>query len=179
MQNKIKILNKEFELFLSSDQIQNRIKELAVNLNNDMKHSSVVFLSILNGSIYFTADLTRQLDFSCEISCVKVNSYSAMSSSANINKLIGIERSLKGKHIVIIEDIIDTGLTLNEIMNWLKEFEPSKIDVVTLLLKPIALKFDIKPDYIGFEVPDHFYLGYGMDYNKQGRNFRDIYKYLK
>ena len=172
----IKVLDKYFEPYISADKIQERIQALGSQITQDLGDKNPTFLAVLNGAFFFAADLFKALDFNCHISFVKIASYEGLSSSGQVRQLLGLDENLKGKHVVIIEDIVDTGHTMHDLLIDLKKLEPASVKVATLLMKPEALKFPVKPDYIGFEVPDLFLIGYGLDYNKEGRHFNDIYK---
>jgi hypoxanthine phosphoribosyltransferase len=145
-------------------------------MNVELKAANPVFLAVLNGSFFFAADLLKKLNFEYEISFVKIGSYSGLQSGPDLKTLVGLDENLTGRNVVIIEDIIDTGRTMNEIVRQLKEIHVFDIKIATLVIKPGSLAFAVKPDYTGFETPDDFLIGYGLDFNKQGRHFRDIYK---
>lgn len=173
---RIKILDRYFTKFIPAHEIQEAIKKVAEQMNNDLKDKDVVFLGILNGSFMFAADLYKQLSFYSIITFLKVASYQGTTSSGNVRQLIGINEDIKGKTVVIIEDIIDTGITIDNITRQLVGFEPKEILVATFLLKPDALKKDVKIDYVGMKIPNDFIVGYGLDYDGYGRNLADIYK---
>jgi len=176
--NHITIKNKKFELFLGSEAIQNRITELAKILSDDLKDKNPVFLGILNGSFMFAADLLRQLSFDARITFLKLASYKGAKSTGDIKQLIGLNENLTNENVVILEDIVDTGLTIEHIMNQISGYKPASVKIVTLLLKSAAYKKNIQLDYIGFKIPDDFVVGYGLDYEGFGRNYKDIYKII-
>lgn len=176
---KVKIYDKEFELSISSSAIQDAVNDIADRLNNDMKDKDVIFIGILNGVFMFAADIFKRLNFNCEISFLKLCSYEAESSTGNVKTLIGINENLKGKTVVLIEDIVDTGITLENAIEQIKEHDPVEIRIVTLLFKPDAYKKDIYLDYIGLKIPNKFIIGYGLDYNGFGRNYEDIYTLVR
>ncbi|MFW5657962.1 MAG: hypoxanthine phosphoribosyltransferase [Bacteroidota bacterium] len=173
---KIKILEKTFELFISSDEIDAINKRLAQAINRDFNGREVMFLPILNGAFIFAADLIRQVNLSCNVSFLKLASYKGVQSAGDVVKLIGINENLRGKVIIIIEDIIDTGITISELIDNLKEQGPAEINIVTLLYKPDKCVREIKIDYLGKEIGNRFVVGYGLDYNGFGRNLPDIYQ---
>ena len=172
---KIKINDKCFELLIKSSEIQNAINEIAKKMNNDMKGKDVVFVCILNGAFIFASDLLKKIKFKCCITFIKLSSYKQIKSSGVIKKLIGINEEIKDKSIVIIEDIVDTGMTIESTIARLLEYKPKEIKIATLLFKPQAYTKNIEIDYIGFKIPDNFVVGFGLDYNGYGRNLRDIY----
>ncbi len=172
---KIKVLDKEFEISISSEKIQSRITELAKQLSADMGDKNPVFIAILNGSFMFASDLFKQVDFDAQITFLKLASYQGTSTSGSVKQLIGLNQDIKGQHVVILEDIVDTGITLENIMRQLDGFQPASIRIVTLLFKPESFTKDMKLDYVGFTIPNDFIVGYGLDYNGYGRRYRDIY----
>lgn len=173
---KIKLKDKEFGVSLGSDEIQKIIKQIANTINMDFKGKETpLFISILNGSFMFTADLLKHIDFNCEISFLKLSSYLGTSSTGSVKELIGINESIQGRSVIVLEDIVDTGITLEQIVIELKKLNPAEIKVATFLFKPAAYKKDIKIDYVGKEIPNDFIIGYGLDYDGLGRNLPDIY----
>jgi hypoxanthine phosphoribosyltransferase len=172
----ITVNNKPFEVYIEEAKIQARIAELAAQMNLDLKDKKPLFLAVLNGSFLFAADLFKKLTIDCEISFVKLSSYEGTQSTEKVKKLIGLNEDIKGRTIVVLEDIVDTGITINEMMSQLMEHEPSEIKIATLLFKPAAYIKRVHLDYVGFEVPKVFLLGYGLDYDGLGRNLNDIYK---
>lgn len=175
MNNRVTVLDKEFEISITAKQISDIINGLAARINNDLKNKDVVFLGILNGSFIFAADLFRKINFPSKITFLKLASYDGLSSSGKIKRLIGLNESIKGKTLVIIEDIIDSGNTLEHIIMQLRGYEPKEIKIATLVFKPMAYKKDFKIDYIGMEIPNDFIVGYGLDYDGYGRNLENIY----
>ncbi len=176
---RIKVFDKDFELFLSSDNIQNRIKELAIEISDDLKDMDPLFIGILNGSFMFAADLLKSLDFDARISFLKLASYHGASSTGKVKQLIGLNQDIRDLNIVILEDIVDTGKTLDTIVRQLNAYQPASFRIATLLYKPEACKEEIKPDYIGFTIPNEYFIGYGLDYEGYGRNYQDIYSLVK
>ncbi len=176
----ITIKDKSFSLSISSDSIQNRIKELAKQINADYKDKRPLFISVLNGAFLFTADLFKQLDIDCEISFLRVSSYEGgVASTGQLRNLLWVNEDIKNRHIILLEDIVDKGDTATFILEELNKQEPADIRIATLLLKPNALKYDIKIDYVGFEIPNDFIVGYGLDYDGLGRNLGNIYKIIE
>ncbi|MDR2801693.1 MAG: hypoxanthine phosphoribosyltransferase [Prevotellaceae bacterium] len=174
---RVKLHDKEFEIAIRHDQIQTAIGVVAQKIREDMKGEPVpVFLSILNGSFMFTADLLKQMDFNCEVSFVKLESYSGVASTGKVQELLGLNTDISGRTVIIVEDIVDTGNTLVELVEVLKKRRPKQIKVATFLLKPEAYDKDIPIDYVGMKIPNDFIVGYGLDYDQLGRNLRNIYK---
>lgn len=170
------IKDKEFEKFISSGEITNQIKSLASRINSDYDTKKPLFIAILNGSFMFAADLMKEITIPCEISFVKVASYSEMESSGNVKQLIGLNENIFKKDVVIIEDIIDTGKTISKIIEEFRSLGASSTEVVTLLQKPETNTMSEKLKYIGFNIPKKFVVGYGLDYDGLGRNLKDIYQ---
>lgn len=177
--SRIKIHNKYFESFITESQLQDTVSIMAEKLNNEMAGQTPVFLAILNGSFMFASDLLKNITIPCEISFVKFISYSGTSSTKNLNELIGLEASLAGRIVVIVEDIIDTGFTLQKVIEKLKELGVKRVFIATLLFKPGAFKMSYPIDLVGIEIPNDFIVGYGLDYDKLGRNLKNIYKIVE
>ena len=172
------ILDKKFREIITSETIQRRVDELAVMINNDLCGKDVIFLGILNGAFLFAADLFKRIEFSARISFVKLASYEGTKSSGTIKELIGWNEDIKDKTVVVVEDIVDTGITLERIMAELIMRKAAEIKIVTAFFKPDAYKSKITIDYTGFEIPDDFVVGYGLDYEGYGRNLSSIYKLI-
>jgi hypoxanthine phosphoribosyltransferase len=173
------ILDKNFREFLTEKVIQERIEELAKQINKDLAGKEVVFLGILNGAFLFAADLFRQIDFNARISFIKLASYQGTTSQGLIKELIGWNEDIKNKTIVIIEDIVDTGNTLERIVDELIIRKASEIKVATMFFKPGAYTKQIQLHYIGFEIPNDFVVGFGLDYDGFGRNLPSVYTLVK
>jgi hypoxanthine phosphoribosyltransferase len=171
----IHILDKKFNIYLTEKVIQQRIEELAKQVNNELAGKEVVFLGILNGAFLFAADLFRRIDFPARISFVKLASYKGTSSSGSIKELIGWNEDINNKTIVVLEDIIDTGNTLERIVDELVMRKAAEIRIAALLYKPDAYTKQIPLHYIGFEIPNNFVVGYGLDYDGFGRNLPSVY----
>jgi hypoxanthine phosphoribosyltransferase len=174
--NRKLINNKPFELYLSSNVIQTRIADMAKELSLKLKDKDPLFLGILNGSFMFASDLFKQIDIDAQITFLKLASYQGTKTTGAVKQLIGLNQSITGQNIVILEDIVDTGVTLEHIVNQLAGYKPASMQIVTLLFKPESYKKNIKLDYVGFEIPNDFIVGYGLDYDGYGRNSKDIYK---
>ena len=175
----ITLKDKRFEPYISKEQIDERIKALALQLKEDIGNEEALFLGILNGSFVFASDLIRECDFPMTISFVKVASYLGTKSTGSVSQLIGLNESLLGKTVIVVEDIVDTGKTVDKIDALLRNAGASKIKYATLLYKPDAYTKDIKIDYKAFEIPKEFVVGYGLDYNGWGRNIKSIYKIVE
>lgn len=172
----IKVHDKSFEVYLSAEVIQKRIEEIAKEINNDFKDKRPLFIAILNGSFMFASDLFKYLKIDAEICFIKLASYKGMKSSGKVVTSIGLEEDLFDKDVVILEDIVDTGKTLHNFLPKLLHQQPKLLKIVTLLHKPDATEFDLKLDYVGFQIPNKFVVGYGLDYDGLGRNFKEIYQ---
>ena len=170
------IHDQQFDIFLSADKIKNRIQEMAQQLNEDYKDRNPLFLSILNGAFIFTADLFREINIPAEVSFIKLKSYRRMETTGKVKELLGLEHNIFNRNIIIVEDIVDTGKTLQHILEEFKELGTKSIEILTLLYKPEANKVPLDLKYIGFEIPNEFVVGYGLDYEGYGRNLKDIYK---
>ena len=174
---RVKLHDKEFEISIKHDEIQTAIGVIAQEIRKDMKgEDTPVFLSILNGSFMFSSDLLKQMDFNCEVSFIKLSSYNDTSSSGKVSQLIGLNTNIKGRTVIVLEDIVDTGNTLVELIPVLEKYEPKQIKIASLLLKPDAYDKNIPIHYVGIRIPNDFIVGYGLDYNELGRNLRNIYK---
>jgi hypoxanthine phosphoribosyltransferase len=176
---RINVYDKEFELTLSSETIQKRIQELAIEISNDLKDLNPVFLGILNGSFMFASDLLKRINFDARITFLKLASYQGTTASGKVQHLIGLNQDIKDLNIVILEDIVDTGKTMDTIIRQLNVYQPASIRIATLLYKPDSCKEEIKLDYIGFTIPNKFVVGYGLDYKGYGRKYKDIYSIVK
>ncbi len=174
--NSIQVLDKEFVPYLVEKEIQEKITALAVQLNKDYAGKKPIFLSILNGSFLFTADLFKQITIEAEVCFIKLASYKGMTSSGNIITAIGLEANVRGRDIIILEDIIDTGKTLHHYLPQLLSSSPASVKIAVLLNKKEALQFPVQIDYTCFEIPNKFVVGYGLDYDGLGRNSKDIYQ---
>ena len=172
----MKISNLDFGIFLSEAQLQARVKQMAADIDRDYKRKSPLFLPVLNGSFIFAADLLRHLSIQSRVSFVKHASYNGTSSSGQLKSLIGLQESVFKQDVVIIEDIVDTGLTIQQVVEELSSLGTTSVEVVALLRKEHSKTNKIQPRYIGFDIPDTFVVGYGLDYEGFGRNLRDLYQ---
>ncbi len=172
----IKLHDKYFKSYISKEQIQEATKSLVKKVYTDCKDERPIFIGILNGCFMFVADFVRQYNGECEVSFVKLASYQGTSSSGKIKQLVGVNEDLEGKTVVILEDIIDTGNTLQEIYNIFEDKKLKELKIATLFFKPDVFKKELNIDYIGIEIPDKFIVGYGLDYDGIGRNLADIYQ---
>lgn len=171
----VSIHDKNFVKSISSAKIQRAISGIATKINKDFKDQQPLFISVLNGSFMFTADLLKKVKCECEVSFVKMASYSGTSSSGKVNELIGLNQDIKGRTVIVLEDIVDSGSTIQKLIPELKKRGPKTIKIATLFFKPDKYESDLKLDYIGIEVPGGFLVGYGLDYDGLGRNLSDIY----
>ncbi len=171
----VEVKDKEFTISIPAAEIQKRVKELGVAISSDLEGKKPIFLAVLNGSFVFAADLLREVTIPCEISFIRMASYSGTSSTGKVKEVLGITESLKGRTVVIIEDIIDSGLTMQELIALLEKKEPAEIHIAALLVKPDNLKVSLDIPYCCFKIPNDFIVGYGLDYDGEGRNLKDIY----
>jgi hypoxanthine phosphoribosyltransferase len=176
---RIQLLDKEFSLSIPASDIKRAIWQMADKINRDLKDKNPLMVCILNGSFMFSADLMKLVEFPCQISFVKLASYEGMGSTGKVKELIGFNEELKGRTVVLLEDIVDTGVTVENSVEQLLQTGASEVIVATLLYKPEACKRDIKLDYVGMEIPNDFIVGYGLDYNGYGRNLPDIYSLVE
>lgn len=167
--------NKRFELFISSAAIAQKIRETGKLIAEEYGSKNPVFLCVLNGAYVFAADLLRQVDVPGEVCFIKLSSYEDMRSTGEVQTVIGLNADLQGRHVVVIEDIIDTGKTIYELLPRLTDMEPASVKLACLLSKPEARTHEVNIDYNCFEIPDKFVIGYGLDCNGLGRNLPDIY----
>lgn len=175
---KIKILDKEFQISIPNATIQRSVEQVAIQINEDYANQEVLFICILNGAFMFAADLLQRIKIPNQISFVKISSYSGDSSTGVTNQLIGINENISGRNVIVLDDIIETGLTLNHIVNELKSLNPASLKIATLLFKPQAYHHNHKIDYFGLEITNDFIVGYGLDYKGYGRNYEDIYSVI-
>jgi hypoxanthine phosphoribosyltransferase len=172
----IQVLDKTFVPYLSEQEIQDRINQLAIQINADYEGKNPLFIGILNGSFMFASDLYKNITTPSTISFIKLASYKGTTSTGTVIKSIGLEENLQDKDIIIIEDIVDTGKTMSAFIPSLQQLQPASIRICTLLHKPDALQFPLSLDYVGFNIPDKFVVGYGLDYDGYGRNSREIFQ---
>lgn len=172
---KVTLKDKTFRINIPASEINKAVGEVAHRINHELKDKKPLFLVVLNGAFMFASDLMKKLTIDCEVSFVKLSSYEGTGSTGNVKQLIGLNEELKGRTVVIVEDIVDTGLTMENLMQHLEKMEPAEIKVATLLYKPEAYRKRIELDYVAIIVPNDFLVGYGLDYDGLGRNLPDIY----
>ena len=175
MKPTIQIHDKHFEVFIEKSIIEKRIIELASKINQDYYGRCPIFLAILNGSFMFAAELMKSIEVSCEITFLRVSSYQATESTGRVHQILGLLENIENRDVIVVEDIVDTGLTMVEIKQQLLVQNPASLSIITLFQKPEALKQPIDIQYIGFEIENKFVLGYGLDYDGLGRNLSDLY----
>ncbi len=173
----VDILDKRFELSISSEEILAAVQKVADKMNTNLIGKDPVFLCVLNGAFMFGADLLKRITIPCEISFVKLSSYHGTESTGEVNTLIGLNEHLKGKTVVILEDIVDSGITIKKLHKELINLEAGEIHISSMLLKPDAYHGELPIEYVGLEIPNDFVVGYGLDYDGYGRNLEDIYKF--
>lgn len=177
--SRVTIKDKTFETSIPESEILQRVKAVAARINKDMEGKNPLFLAVLNGAFVFAADLMREITIPCEISFVKLASYQGTTSTGKITEVIGINEDLTGRDIIIVEDIVDTGLTMKRMVETLGTRKPASIHICALLVKPDKLQVDLNIEYAAMEIPNDFIVGYGLDYDQQGRNLKDIYTLVK
>ena len=170
----IKIKDKEFVPMISEAEIKERVKAVAQQISKDMEGKNPLLLAVLNGSFVFAADLMREITIPCEISFVKLASYQGTTSTGKVKEVIGINEDLSGRSIIIVEDIVESGLTMKRMIESIGTRNPESVNICTLLLKPDRLKTDLDIKYVAFSIPNDFILGYGLDYDQQARGLKDI-----
>lgn len=173
--NTVKVKDKEFVISIPEDRILGEVDRLAARLNRDLEGTNPLFLCVLNGSFMFAADLFRRISIPAEISFVKLASYDGTASTGKVKELVGLSEDITGRTVVIVEDIVDTGCTMQKLVADLKARSPKTVHVCTLLLKPEKLQVPLDVEYVALEIPNDFIIGYGLDYDGHGRNFKDIY----
>lgn len=175
----VRVKDKQFALYIEEERILDRVKTMATQMNNDLKGKNPLFVVILNGSFIFAADLLREIHIPCEITFVRVASYEGTNSTGEVKQLLGLKENIEGRTIVIVEDIIDSGLTMKELLRMLETKHPAEIHIATLLVKPDNLKVDLEIPYRCFDIANEFIVGYGLDYDNEGRNLRHIYQVME
>jgi hypoxanthine phosphoribosyltransferase len=170
----VQVHDKSFGPFIDKHKIEARVAELAAQISRDYEGRRPLFLAVLNGSFIFAADLFRHLTIAAEISFIKLASYKGTSSTGHVITAIGLEESLSGRDVILVEDIVDTGKTLSSFIPEVLQRNPASLKIATFLTKSEALQYDVKADYVGFNIPDKFVVGYGLDYDGCGRNIPDL-----
>ena len=172
----IRVHDKQFEPYLTAEEISSRIKMVAHHINQDYAGKKPLFIAILNGSFMFASDLFKEVSIDAEICFIKLASYKGTKSTGHVITAIGLDMDIIGRDIIIVEDIVDTGKTLSEFLPQIHHQQPASVKIVALLHKPDATVYPIKIDYLGFTIPNKFVVGYGLDYDGLGRNIREIYR---
>ncbi len=176
---RIKLLDKEFQLSIPASDLKKVLWQMAEKINRDLEGKNPLMVCILNGSFMFSADLMKLIEFPCQISFVKLSSYRGMGSTGKVREIFGLDEDLTGRTVVLLEDIVDTGVTVNNTIKQLKDKGVKELKVATLLFKPDACLHPVNLDYVGMEIPDKFIVGYGLDYDGYGRNLPDIYSVVE
>jgi hypoxanthine phosphoribosyltransferase len=171
----IQILDKSFRLSIGEAEILTAVKNVADQINLEMKDSNPLFICVLNGAFMFAGDLMKIIDFPCEITFVKLSSYEGLYTTGSVKEVIGLNESVVGRNVIVVEDIVDTGHTMEKILDSLNAKGAKSIKIATFLQKPDALQRDITVDYVAMKIPNDFIVGYGLDYNGYGRNLKQIY----
>ena len=175
MDKEISVKDKKFRVSITADEIQKNVKRVADEINRDYKGGDIRFVGILNGAFMFAADLMKNITVDCNIDFVKVSSYSGTSSTGEVTELIGLNKDIAGKDVIIVEDIVDTGITMGEVLPTLQAKGAKTVEIAVLLMKPGKLRVPLSVKYCAMEIPNEFIVGYGLDYDQQGRNLKDIY----
>ena len=178
MKDTITIKDKQFELFIEQEVIEQGIKRVAEQMNAELDGKDPVFLAVLNGAFMFAGELMKEVSVPSEITFVRLASYQGTATTHRVQEVLGLNESIKGRVVVIVEDIVDSGNTMVALTAELMKHEPAEVKIATLLFKPAALKQDLSPDYVALEIPNDFIVGYGLDYDGYGRNLKDIYKVI-
>ncbi len=171
----VQIKEKLFRISIPESEILAAVKKVAEQINADLGDSNPLFICVLNGAFMFASDLMKEINFPCQLTFVKLSSYQGLYTSGNVKEIIGLNESIVGRNVVVVEDIVDTGITMERILDSLAAKGAKDIHVATFLQKPDALQRDIKIDYVAMKIPNDFIVGYGLDYDGYGRNLRDIY----
>ncbi|KEQ31820.1 hypoxanthine phosphoribosyltransferase [Pedobacter antarcticus] len=175
--NTIQVGDRSFEILIENETINKKTRLLGIQLNVDYEGRCPIFIGVLNGSFLFMADLVKEMEIQCEVGFIRVSSYQGTGSTGTVKEILGLSDQLKGRDIILVEDIVDTGFTLKTILEKVYEQQPASVQVCTLLYKPDALIYPLEElKYIGFEIPNEFVVGYGLDYDGLGRNLTSIYK---
>lgn len=175
----VQVNDKKFSLYISENEIKKQVKKVAAGMNEELAGKKPLFLVVLNGAFMFAADLLREIDIPCEVSFVRVSSYEGTTTTGKVKQLIGLNENIEGRTLVIVEDIIDSGITMREMLRMLKEKNPADVRVASLFVKPDNLQVELDIHYRCFDIANDFIVGYGLDYDQEGRNLPDIYKILE
>ncbi|MFN3783160.1 MAG: hypoxanthine phosphoribosyltransferase [Spirosomataceae bacterium] len=171
----IQVKDKHFVPFLSKEILAQRVKELAQKINQDYASKDPLIIGVLNGAFIFLSDLFKELEIDCEVTFIRVASYQKMNSSGHVKQIIGLQEDISNRDIILVEDIVDTGLTMQQLVAQIQALKPASLEIVTLLHKPAALKVPLDLKYVGFEIENRFVVGYGLDYDGHGRNLDAVY----
>lgn len=171
----IQVKDKRFAISIPEQEILAAVQRVADAINRDLEGKDPLFLSVLNGAFMFTADLMKRITIPCEVSFIKLSSYQGTSSTGQVRQLLGLNQSIQGRTVVIVEDIVDTGLTMQELLQLLAAQQPAEVHIATLLVKPDKLQVPLHIEYAAMQIPNDFIVGYGLDYDGFGRNYKDIY----
>jgi hypoxanthine phosphoribosyltransferase len=172
----IQIKDLSFTPFILRNELMSRIQEIAIDINNSYQNKKPLFISVLNGSFMFTSDLMKQIDLECELKFINISSYEGIKSTGKIKEEFGFGKWVNDRHIIILEDIVDTGNTMNYLLKKIQQWDPASVEVATLFLKTECLDYDLDLRHVGFEIPNKFIVGYGLDYDGLGRNYPDVYQ---
>lgn len=172
----VRLADKQFEVYITEEELRMEVKSLAEQINSEFAGQEVVFIGVLNGAFMFASDLIKEINLDCQISFVKMSSYRGTRTSGMVEELIGLNTELQGRNVILLEDIIDTGLTIDKIIGLVDAQKPKTVRICTLLYKPTAFKGQNKPHFVGFSIPDAFVVGYGLDYMELGRNLKEVYQ---
>jgi hypoxanthine phosphoribosyltransferase len=175
----ITVKDRQFRLFIPYEEIQQKIRVMGEQIDREYRDKDLLFLSILTGSFMFTADLLKHITTDCEVAFTRVASYKGMQSTGVVRSLMGFDENVKGRYVIILEDIIDSGRTMNSLIPELQKLEPAGIAIASLIIKPEALKHPVKVSYSCFSISNEFIVGYGLDYDGYGRNLKDIYQVVE
>jgi len=176
---KLEVKEKMFVKCIDHATIQAAVKKIADRLNKEYCEDVPVFISVLNGAFMFTADLLKEYKGFCELAFITVSSYKGTQTTGKVELVLELAKDIRNRRVIILEDIVDSGITASYLISKFAELEPKDVKVATFLLKPEALKTEVRPDYVGIEIPNDFIIGYGLDYDGYGRNYKDIYKVLE
>jgi hypoxanthine phosphoribosyltransferase len=168
--------NKQFEVFISKKEIESAVERIANSMNRDLAGKNPLFISLLNGAFMFTSDLLKKLNFNSNLSFIRLSSYNGFQTTGKINQVLGLTESIEDRTVVVLEDIIDTGTTLNYFLRELNSMKPAEIKVATMFFKPDACMHAVQIDYLGLKIPNDFVVGYGLDYDGLGRNYEELYR---
>ncbi len=176
MKDTITIKDKQFELFIEQEVIEQGIKRVAQQMNAELDGKNPLFLAVLNGAFMFAGELMKEVSVPSEITFVRLASYQGTATTHRVQEVLGLNESIKGRSVIVVEDIVDSGNTMVALIAELMKLGPAEVKIATLLFKPAALRQDIAPDWVALEIPNDFIVGYGLDYDGYGRNLKDIYK---